>query len=71
MIGLIISQIIRGYGTRGLTLEFWGDECSFSGLGVDAILGNGRGVQMQNFAQLLQGSEMTAGCHYRNWVLFI
>ena len=33
---------------------------------VGAILGNGYGIQGQNDVALLQGSEITAGFHYRN-----
>ena len=33
------------------------------------ILGNGCGIQGQNYVELLQGSGMTAGYHYRNWIL--
>ena len=38
---------------------------------IGAILGNGYGIQGQNYVALLQGSEMTAGFHYRNWILGI
>ena len=38
---------------------------------IGAILGNGYGFQGQNYVALLQGSEMTAGFHYRNWILGI
>ena len=34
--------------------------------GVDAILGNGYGIQGQNCAALFQGGEMSAGFHYSN-----
>ena len=33
---------------------------------VGAILGNGYGIQGQNDVAILQGSEITAGFHYRN-----
>ena len=33
--------------------------------GVGTILGNGYGIQGQNYVALLQGSEMSAGFHYR------
>ena len=36
---------------------------------VGVVLGNGCGIQGQNFAELLHGSEMTARCHYRNSIL--
>ena len=38
---------------------------------VNAILGNGYGIQGQNYVALLQGSEMTAGFHFRNLILGI
>ena len=33
----------------------------------------GMGVELKGKikSELLQGSEMTAGCHYRNWILCI
>ena len=34
--------------------------------GVGAIPGNGYGIQGQNYVALFQGSEMSAGFHYRN-----
>ena len=55
MIGLIISQIIRGYSTKGLTQGFWCGEYGFSALGVDAILGNGCGTQGQNIVGMTPG----------------
>ena len=39
--------------------------------GVGAILGNGYIIQGQNYVTLLQGSEVTAGFHCRNWILDI
>ena len=39
--------------------------------GVGAILGNGYGIEGQNYVALLQGSEMSAGFHYRSFVLGI
>ena len=53
-----------------LTL-FRGGEYGFSNMGAGAILGNGCGIQGQNNVTLLQGSEMTAGFHYRNCILRI
>ena len=53
-----------------LTL-FSGGEYGFSNTGVGAILGNGCGIQGHNYVKLLQGSEMTAGFHYRNCILRI
>ena len=61
MIGLIVVL---------LTL-FWCGEYSFSSVDVGAILENGYGIQVQNYIALLQGNEMTAGFHYRNWNLCI
>ena len=50
---------------------FWDGEYGFSTMGVGAAVGNGPGIQGQNYVALLQGSEMTAGFHYRNWILGI
>ena len=53
-------------------LTFFGSgEYGFSNVGVGAILGNGHGIQVQNYVILLQGSEMTVRFHYRNWILCI
>ena len=49
---------------------FWDGEYGFSTLGVVAILGNGCGIQGQNYVALLQGSE-TTGFHHRSWILCI
>ena len=38
---------------------------------VAAILGNGYGIEGQNYVALLQGSEMPAGFQHRNLVLSI
>ena len=38
---------------------------------VAAILGNGYGIQGQNYVALLQGKEMPAGFHFRNLTLGI
>ena len=43
-------------------------EYGFSCVGVSAILGNESRIQGQNYFALLQGSEMTVGFHYRNWL---
>ena len=48
-----------------------GGEDGFSNVGVGVILGNWQEIQGQNYVTLLQGSEMTAGFHYRNWILCI
>ena len=50
-------------------LGWWADEYGFSTLGVDSVLGNECGIQEQNYVELLQRSEMTAGYHYKNWEL--
>ena len=50
---------------------FWDGEYGFSNMGVGTAVGNGSGIQGQNYVVLLQGSEMTAGFHYRNWILEI
>ena len=50
---------------------WWPGEYSFITLGVDAILGNGCGIQGQNSVKVLQGSGMTTRYHYRNWILCI
>ena len=39
--------------------------------GVGNVQGNGYGIQGQNYVALLQGSEITSGFHYRNWILDI
>ena len=39
--------------------------------GVDATLGNGYGVEEQNYVVLLQESEMYAGFCYRDLILVI
>ena len=39
--------------------------------GVGAILGNGYGIQGQNYVALLQESKITARSHYRNFILDI
>ena len=48
---------------------FLDGEYGVSSVGVDAILANECGTQWQNYIALLQGSEMTAGFHCRNWIL--
>ena len=50
---------------------FGGGEYAFSNVRVGAILINGCGIQGQNYGTLLQGSEMTAGFHYKNWIFCI
>ena len=46
-------------------------EYGFSTVGVGAILGNGCGIQGQNYVALLQGSERVAGFHRRSWILCV
>ena len=50
---------------------FWDGEYGFSTVGVVAILGNGCGIQGQNYVALLQGSETTTVFHHRSWILCI
>ena len=50
---------------------FWGGEYGFSTVGVGVILGNGCGIQGQNYVALLQGSKATAGFYYSSWVVCI
>ena len=54
-----------------LLMFSWGDEYGFSNVEVGAVLGNGCGIQGQNYVTLLEGGEMTVGFHYRNWILCI
>ena len=54
-----------------LLTYFWDVEYGFSTVRVGSILGNGFGIQEQNYVALLQGSEVTAGFHYKNWILEI
>ena len=42
-------------------------EYGFSSVRTGAILGNGCGIQGQDYVPLVQGSEITAGFRYRNW----
>ena len=39
----------------------WDGECGFSTVGVGVILGNGCGIQVQNYVASHQGSRATAG----------
>ena len=52
-----------------ISVFFWDGEYGFNSVGAGAILGNGRGIQVQNYVALLQGSEVTAGFHYKNSIL--
>ena len=48
-------------------VDVFGDgEYGFSTVGVGAILGNERGIQLQNYVASLPASEMIAGFHYKN-----
>ena len=49
----------------------WDGECGFSTVGVGVILGNGCGIQVQNYVASLQGSRATAGFNYSSWVVCI
>ena len=46
-------------------------ECGFSTAGVGVFLGNGYGIQGQNYVASLHGSKVTAGFHYSSWVVCI
>ena len=50
---------------------FGGREYGFSNVGVGAILGHVCGIQGQNYVTLPQGSEGTAGHHYRKLILYV
>ena len=59
-------------GLMVVLLTFFGcDEYGFSTVGVGVILGNRWWIQEQNYVELLQGSGMTAGCHYKDQILCI
>ena len=57
MIGLVMMVLLT---------FFWDGEYGFSTVAVGAILGNGYGIQGQNYVALLQGSGITAGFHHRS-----
>ena len=57
MIGLVMMVLLT---------FFWDGEYGFSIVAVGAILGNGCGIQGQNYVALLQGSGTTAGFHHRS-----
>ena len=59
MIGLIAWLCLLAF--------FWCGKYDFSTVGVGVILQDRCGIQWRNFLELLQESEMAAGCHYRNW----
>ena len=46
----------------GPTSGFWDDEYGFRAFGVDAVPGNGCGIQGESYVELLEGSEMIAEC---------
>ena len=50
-----------------LLTSFMHGEYGFSSVRTGAILGNGCGIQGQDYVPLVQGSEITAGFRYRNW----
>ena len=57
MIGLVMMVLLT---------FFWDGQYGFSTVAVGAILGNGYGIQGQNYVSLLQGSGITAGFHHRS-----
>ena len=61
-------SLCSSYGGSADVLD---GEYGFSTVEVGAILGNGRRIQGQNHVALLQGSEITAEFHCRNWILGI
>ena len=63
IIGLVMMVLLLIY--------FWDGEYGFSTVGVGAILGNGCGIQEQNYVALIQRSETTAEFHCRSWILYI
>ena len=50
---------------------FGGGDYDFNNVRVVAILRNKCGTQGQNYVTSFWGREMTAGFHYRNWILCI
>ena len=62
MIGLMVVWLKGFFGIVSMVLVLWE---------VAAILGNACGIKRQNYVALLQGSEMSAGFHYRNFILCI
>ena len=45
----------------GPTPQFWDGEYGFSALGVDAVPGNGCGIQGQSYVEFFQGSGPSVG----------
>ena len=60
MIGLMV--VLLAFFMHGMILVLWG---------VGASLGNGYGIQGQNYVAMFQRSEMSAGFHYGNLMLVI
>ena len=59
-------------GSDGSSVDvFLNGNFGFTSMGVDAILRNGCGTYGQNYVVLLQESEVTAGYHYRGFILGI
>ena len=54
-----------------LSMFFLHGEYGFSSVGSAALLGNGWGIQGQNYVAWLQGSKIPAGFRYRNLILGI
>ena len=59
MIGLVMMV---------LSMFFWNRKYGCSAVGIDAILGNGCGIQGQKYVSLFQGSETTTGFHNRSCI---
>ena len=55
-------MVLLPFFMHGMILVLWG---------VGAILGNGYGIQGQNYVAMFQRSEMSAGFHYGNLMLVI
>ena len=62
MIGLNCGSVDIFLCMVSMVLVLWG---------IGAILGNGYRIQWQNYVALLQGSEIMAEFHYKNWILDI
>ena len=45
----------------------WCGEYGFSTVGISVILQNGYGIQGPDIIELVQQSEIAAGCHCRKW----
>ena len=55
-------MVLLAFFAHGVILVLWG---------VGAILGNGYGIQRQNYVAMFQRSEILAGFHYGNLMLVI